>query len=55
LSIVSKHNKTPENRIGQKMLARIVVEMIHGKQKAELSEKISQFLFTDADKLELLK
>lgn len=53
--IVQKHSQSPENRYGQKTLAKIVVEMIHGKKQAEVSEKISEFLFGTQDKLELLQ
>lgn len=54
-AVVEKHMEAPEERSGQRVLARTVVEMVHGKQQAEVSEKISEFLFGDADKIELLK
>jgi len=53
--IVSEHEKTPEKRHGQKTLAKIVVEMVHGSSQAEVSEKISEFLFGQEDKIELLQ
>ncbi len=53
--IVSQHTQAPEKRYGQKRLAKIVVEMIHGTKQAEVSEKISDFLFWDEDKLALLQ
>ena len=37
--------------MGQKILARKIVEIIHGMQQADAAEKITQFLFADEDKL----
>jgi len=54
-TIVSKHNESPENRYGQKTLAKIVVQMVHGTLQAKMSEKITEFLFGQEDKLELLR
>lgn len=53
--IVDEHTKSPEKRYGQKTLAKIIVEMVHGMKQAELAEKISEFLFGESEKLELLK
>ena len=53
--IVSNHNNAPEKRNWQKILAATVVEMVHGKIQAEVSMKISEFLFWSEDKTELLK
>jgi len=53
--ILTKHHASPEQRIAQKKLAYEVVNIIHGQRDAELSVKISDFLFWDDDKLELLK
>ncbi len=53
--IVSSHQKTPENREWQAILAFKVVEMVHGTTQAEVSRKITQFLFGSEDKIELLK
>lgn len=67
--IVNEHKKSPEKRYGQRTLAKIIVEMVHGKEQSEASEKISEFLFGEiphptlsceergkqSSKLELLK
>ncbi len=53
--VVQEHEKVPEKRQGQKFLAKTIIEMVHGKPQAEVSEKISEFLFGSQDKLELLK
>lgn len=52
--IVKKHLETPENREGQKLLAYKVVEIVHGTGEAELSLKISDFMFWWADRVEIL-
>ena len=54
-SILHKHHQSPELRVAQKRLAYEVVCIIHGQKDAELSEKISDFLFGEQDKLQLLK
>ncbi len=54
-NIVQEHNKTPEKRSGQKYLAYLMVQMVHGDEAARGSEKITEFLFGENDKLELLK
>lgn len=53
--IVKKHFEKPENREGQKILAFKVVEIVHWTKKAELCQKISEFMFGDEDKIEILK
>ncbi len=53
--IIQTHNQSPELRFGQKKLAFEVVKTIHSEQAAKLCEKISDFLFGDADKIALLK
>ena len=53
--IVANHMKKPEDRVGQKLLAFKVVEILHSTVEAKLSEKISDFMFGDNDKLEILK
>lgn len=53
--IVANHMKNPEDRVGQKLLAFKVVEILHSTVEAKLSEKISDFMFGDNDKLEILK
>lgn len=52
--VIIKHNENKELRFWQKELAYRVVEIIHGKIEAETSKKISEFLFSDIDKMELL-
>lgn len=52
--IVKKHLEKPENREGQKLLAFKVVEIVHGTAKAELCQKISEFIFGE-NKMEILK
>ncbi len=54
--IVAKHLEKPEDRVGQKLLAYKVVEIIHGKEEAELAVKISDFMFGNPDtRVETLK
>ncbi len=43
--ILENHFTAPEERVGQKRLAYEVVQIIHGEQEAQISEKISEFLF----------
>lgn len=43
--IVSKHFQAPHDHYGQKILAKEVTEMIHGTDKANDSESISEILF----------
>lgn len=52
--IVKKHLDKPEERHWQKVLAFRVVEIIHWTKEAELSEKISNFMFWWVDKMEVL-
>ncbi len=54
-SIIEIHIKNPELRLGQKRLALEVVKTIHSEQDAALCEKISDFLFSDMDKISLFK
>lgn len=54
-AIVKKHNTSPEKREWQKRLAYEVVKIIHGEEDAKTSEKVSDFLFWEGDKLETLK
>lgn len=52
--IIIKHNENKELRYWQKELAYRVVEIIHSKNDAEISKKISDFMFGDIDKVNLL-
>ena len=53
--IVDQHNKEPEKRYGQNVLAEKVVEIIHWKKDAQNAKKISWFLFWKKDKMDILK
>ena len=53
--IIIQHEKSPEKRHGQKTLADVVVKMVHGSPQAEVSQKISEFLFGGGNKMELLR
>lgn len=53
--IVKKHLEKPEERNWQKLLAFKVVEIIHWTKKAELCQKISEFMFWENEKIEILK
>jgi len=52
--IVKKHLEAPEQREWQKILAYKVVEIIHGTKDADLALKISDFMFWNNNKLEVL-
>lgn len=54
-SIVKKHFERPELRYWQKILASYVVEIIFGKKASSQVEIISNVLFWDVDKLEMIK
>ncbi len=54
-SVLKAHLLAPEKRLGQKRLAYEVVNIIHGREAAILSEKISEFLFGDIERIELLR
>jgi len=53
--IVRKHMENPWDREWQKVLSYSVVEIIHWKFEADLALKISDFMFGNWDKLEILK
>ena len=53
-AIVSQHVQQPELRYGQRQLANYVIQTLFGKEAAQQSEKISEFLFGERDKMELL-
>lgn len=53
--IVANHMKKPEDRVAQKLLAYKIVEIIHSEEEANLSQKISEFMFGENEKLEILK
>lgn len=54
-AIIAKHQQKPELRYGQKQLAKYVIQVLFGKEASEQAEKISDFLFGNGDKLDLLK
>lgn len=45
--IVKRHNEAKELRLGQKELAKVIVTLVHGNEKALKCEKMSQALFKD--------
>ena len=53
-AIVSQHVQQPEFRYGQRQLANYVIQTLFGKEAAQQAEKISEFLFGERDKMELL-
>ena len=53
--IVEKHFQNPQERYGQRMLASYVLKLIFDEQAVEEAEKISNLLFWNEDKLELMK
>lgn len=54
-NIVEKHRESPEKREWQKFLAYKVVEIIHGTSRADTSQKISELLFGEEDKIQIIK
>lgn len=54
-AIIAEHQQKPELRYGQKQLAKYVIQVLFGKEASEQAEKISDFLFGNGDKLDLLK
>lgn len=55
VKVVSQHQEAPEKRLGQRTLAFEVVKIIHGQADAEICEKVTEFLFGQGDKMQLLK
>lgn len=53
--IVRIHNEKPELRYWQKALAYNIIQTIHWQEDANQAEKISEILFWNSDKIELLK
>ena len=53
-AIVAQHVQQPELRYGQRQLANYVIQTLFGKEAAQQAEKISEFLFGERDKMELL-
>ena len=53
--IVGKHNEDPALRYWQKELAKRVVEVLFGKDAVNEVEKISQVLFGNENKMEIIK
>ena len=54
-AIVKKHNEAPELRYGQKELATWVIEVLFGKDAVKEVEKITEILFANENKMELIK
>ena len=53
-SIVAQHVQQLELRYGQRQLANYVIQTLFGEEAAQQAEKISEFLFGEWDKMELL-
>ncbi len=53
--IVANHKQNPELRYGQKQLANYLVTTVYGEEAAAQSIKISEILFGQWDKLQLIK
>ncbi len=53
--IVKKHLKNPEKREWQKLLAYKIVEIINSEKEAKIAEKISEFMFSSEDKVQIIK
>lgn len=47
--LLSEHHARPEERGAQRTLARSVTELIHSKEQAEASERVSEVLFGTTD------
>jgi tyrosyl-tRNA synthetase len=54
-NIVSEHQKDPGARFGQKKLAEYIVELIFGKEEMSHVNKITEILFSNKNKLDLIK
>lgn len=54
VSIVASHSKQPELRLGQKVLATYVVSLVFGDNSAKQAEAITNFLFTEVNRCEVL-
>ncbi len=44
-AMVEMHSRNPERRQGQRLLARSVTELVHGKEEAQRAEKFTDVLF----------
>jgi tyrosyl-tRNA synthetase len=53
--ILKKHNEKPELRYWQTELAKYVITTIFSKESADQAEKISKVMFSNEDKLEIIK
>lgn len=53
-TIVAKHNEKPESRYGQRQLANYVIQTLFGREAAEEAEKVTDFLFGNEDKMQML-
>ena len=54
VEVMKKHNEAPENRIAQKTLAKEFIADLHWKAEFEKVQKITEILFGNWDKLELI-
>ena len=54
IEVMGKHNKAPEERLAQKTLAKEFITDLHGQTEYEKIQKITEILFGNWDKLELI-
>ena len=47
MNVMESHNKEPHLRKAQKMLARCIIEDLHGKEEADKAEMMSRALFSE--------
>jgi len=52
--VVSKHNEKPELRYGQKILADWIVSVVFGDDAMNMCQSITEVLFGNSDKLEII-
>jgi tyrosyl-tRNA synthetase len=52
--IVDQHMTNPEDRYGQRELARWVVEVLFGKDAVKQAENITEILFGTEDKMQII-
>lgn len=50
-TIINEHNEAPYLRKGQKILAKQIIEMIHGIEKVELCEQLAEILYGKKDQI----
>lgn len=53
-NIVKTHMTKPEDRHGQRQLAKYVTTTLHGEEAAAMAEMVTEFLFGDGDKMDTI-